>query len=422
MGDTAAVTRFPPAATAAPTRAAQPGRQRVWAFLVATALVAGLGTAGCSSGVTAASGIGAGGVQQAAPSAAVSSAVVMVDPGDPDLPTRPDRPITVQVADGRLTDVSVTSEDGQELAGALANGDSRWQSSDELLAFGGSYTVVAQAVDQAGVATTVTRTVKVADPETVSASVGVRDGATVGIGMPVVVRLSESVADRAAVERRLSVTTTPSVDGAWNWISDREVHYRPQNYWTPGTEITVKADLDGVRLGDQQWGEGSIDRTYSIGSSHIYRVNVDTHQMDVIVDGAKVGTLPITTGKAGFLTRNGVKVIMSKETQRRMRSETVDIPRNSSEGYDLEVKWAMRLTNSGEFIHAAPWSVRSQGRANVSHGCTGMSTANAKWLYDLSRVGDVVEYTGSPRPMTLTNGYGDWNDSWADWQAGSALT
>ena len=78
----------------------------------------------------------------------------------------------------------------------------------------------------------------------------------------------------------------------------------------------------------------------------------------------------------------------------------------------------MRVTYSGEFLHAAPWSVGSQGHANVSHGCTGMSTANADWLYNMTHRGDVVEYTGTDRPMTLTNGYGDWNESFAAYKPG----
>ncbi|WP_368737101.1 L,D-transpeptidase family protein, partial [Klebsiella pneumoniae] len=58
---------------------------------------------------------------------------------------------------------------------------------------------------------------------------------------------------------------------------------------------------------------------------------------------------------------------------------------------------------------------------NVSHGCTGMSTANAEWLYNQTLIGDVVEYTGSSKPMTLTNGIGDWNLPFAQYAAGSAL-
>jgi lipoprotein-anchoring transpeptidase ErfK/SrfK len=106
-----------------------------------------------------------------------------------------------------------------------------------------------------------------------------------------------------------------------------------------------------------------------------------------------------------------------------MNSETVGIDRDDPEAYDIDdVEYAMRVTYSGEFIHAAPWSVGSQGNANVSHGCTGMSPADAGWLYDMTRRGDVVEYTGTDRPMTLENGYGDWNASFADWAEGSALS
>jgi lipoprotein-anchoring transpeptidase ErfK/SrfK len=133
-------------------------------------------------------------------------------------------------------------------------------------------------------------------------------------------------------------------------------------------------------------------------------------------------TVPVTTGKRGFVTRSGIKVIIEKDRHQRMNSETIGIDPNGPEGYNIgDVEFAMRLTYTGEFLHAAPWSVADQGHANVSHGCTGMSTANADWLYHMSRLGDVVETTGTTRPMTLTNGYGDWNESFAQYKQGSAL-
>ena len=146
--------------------------------------------------------------------------------------------------------------------------------------------------------------------------------------------------------------------------------------------------------------------------------------MKVFSNGKLLRTIPITTGQQPkFTTRSGIKVIIEKFDSKRMNSETVGIPVDSADGYDIDnVQWAMRVTYSGEFVHAAPWSVGSQGYANVSHGCTGMSTANAGWLYQHSQVGDVVEYTGSNVHMTLDNGYGDWNDSFAAWKAGSALS
>jgi lipoprotein-anchoring transpeptidase ErfK/SrfK len=347
--------------------------------------------------------------------------MILVSPGDPGRPVAPDAPITVTSVDGRLVEVEVRDQDGAALTGALDPSARSWSSTDALLRFGGRYSVTAAAIDESGVRTTTSTEVAVVDPERVSASLGVADGATVGIGMPMIVRLSRAPDDRAAVERRLSVRATPSVQGSWSWVGAREVHWRPRAYWQPGTTVEVRADLEGVRVGQQQWGLGEKSATVRIGRAAVFRVGVDTHRMDVLIDGALVRTIPITTGKPGFITRNGVKVIMSKERSRRMRSETVGIAEASREGYDLEVEYAMRLTNSGEFIHAAPWSVSSQGRNNVSHGCTGMSTANAAWLYSQARPGDVVEYTGSPRPMTATNGYGDWNVSWSRWTSGSAL-
>jgi lipoprotein-anchoring transpeptidase ErfK/SrfK len=145
--------------------------------------------------------------------------------------------------------------------------------------------------------------------------------------------------------------------------------------------------------------------------------------MRVFRDGKLIRTIPITTGEQPkFTTRSGVKVIVEKYRKKRMNSETVGIPVDSDDGYDLDnVEYAMRVTYSGEFLHAAPWSVGSQGRANVSHGCTGMSTANAGWLYNQTLIGDVVEYVGTSKPMTLTNGIGDWNVPFADYAEGSAL-
>ena len=142
--------------------------------------------------------------------------------------------------------------------------------------------------------------------------------------------------------------------------------------------------------------------------------------MKVFSNGKLLRTIPITTGKEGFTTRSGTKVIIEKFESKRMNSETVGI--TGSEAYDIDnVQCAMRLTYSGEFIHAAPWSVGSQGYANVSHGCTGMSTEQAALaLLDQQR-GDVVEYTGTDRPMAFTNGYGDWNKSFGEYSRGSAL-
>lgn len=148
------------------------------------------------------------------------------------------------------------------------------------------------------------------------------------------------------------------------------------------------------------------------------------HQLTVYKNGEEIKQIPVTTGKPGFETRNGVKVVLAKERFVRMRSTTVGIAEGSSESYDLDVHFATRVTWSGEYVHAAPWSVGSQGYANVSHGCVGMSTANAEWFFDTFRPGDLVEVVNSEGDTMepFGNGFGDWNVTWDKWREGSALT
>ncbi|WP_183094613.1 L,D-transpeptidase [Nocardioides stalactiti] len=335
-----------------------------------------------------------------------------------------DTELSVTADEATLTKVTV-SQPGGELPGAISDDGTRW-TAGELLEPGITYTVksVGEGRDGSTVRSTTSFTTEALslDQQTYP-SVAPLDGETVGIGMPVVVTFDIPVTDKAAFERRMHVTSTPAQTGTWSWISDTEAHYRPKAYWQAGTEVSVDLDINGVDAGNGIYGQEDRALDFSIGDAHVYKVNAQTYQMKVYSNGDLLRTIPITTGKEGFTTRSGIKVIMEKFDVRRMNSETVGIPAGSAEAYDIDdVQWAMRLTYSGEFIHAAPWSVGSQGYANVSHGCTGMSTENAGWLYGMSLRGDVVEYTGTDRPMEPGNGYSDWNDSWAEFKAGSALS
>ena len=241
-------------------------------------------------------------------------------------------------------------------------------------------------------------------------SVAPLDGETVGVGMPVIVSFDVAVKDKATIEKRLRSPHTPKQPGAWHWLSDHEAHWRPKSYWRAGTDVSVDVDINSIPAGGRYLRPGGPPRGVPRRQRQLYKVNAQTHQMQVFSNGQLLRTIPITTGKPGFTTRSGVKVIIEKFREKRMNSETVGIAQNDPEYYDIDdVEYAMRVTYSGEFIHAAPWSVGSQGYANVSHGCTGMSTANAGWLYNITKRGDVVEYTGTDRAMEVTNGYGDWN-------------
>lgn len=318
----------------------------------------------------------------------------------------------------------VTSPAGS-VPGSVAEDGSRW-TADERLEPGAAYTVTTVARDAQGSPvrrTTRFRTQDLSLDQQTYASIAPLDGETVGVGMPVVVSFDVPVTDRAAFEEHMEVESTPAQPGTWHWISDTEAHWRPRSYWKPGTEVSVDVDVNGVDAGGGVWGQHDREIDFTVGDAHVYKVDARTHQMRVFSNGDLLRTIPITTGKAGFETRNGVKVIIEKHDVKRMNSETVGIPAGSAEAYDIDdVQWAMRLTYSGEFIHAAPWSTGSQGQANVSHGCTGMSTADAAWLYAMTRRGDVVETVGTNGDdMTLTNGYGDWNVPFSEYREGSAL-
>jgi lipoprotein-anchoring transpeptidase ErfK/SrfK len=239
--------------------------------------------------------------------------------------------------------------------------------------------------------------------------------------MPVIVRFTAPVKDRAAVEAALSVDSKKPIVGAWSWVSDEEVHFRPKEYWPAYNTVTVHVDLKGVDAGRGVWGMENRTVKFRTGSSMISVVDVDAHTLTVWRNGQKARVIPVSTGKDGFLTRNGIKVILEKHTLKIMDARTIGIYPGDPEYYRLEVPYAMRVTWSGEFVHSAPWSVGSQGRDNVSHGCVGMAPSNAIWLFNLSTVGDIVKVTGSPRTLEAGNGYTDWNVSWAKWLQGSAL-
>jgi lipoprotein-anchoring transpeptidase ErfK/SrfK len=325
------------------------------------------------------------------------------------------------VADsGRLVRVRVTGA-GERLAGRLADDGRSWESTGPL-APATRYRVVADAVDDAGAPTRRRSTFTTLRPRAeLRAAVMPLDGETVGVGLPIGVWFNEPVADRAAVERRLEVTSSKPVSGAWHWFTDTEVHYRPRDYWPSGARVTLKARLAGTDAGDGVWGVADRTIRFRIGERRVSVVDVRAHRMKVVSGGRTLRVMPVSTGRDQYPTTNGIHFVIEKNRVELMDSSTIGIPRNSPGGYYKAVAWSVRISNSGEFVHAAPWSTGSQGRDNVSHGCVNLSTANAAWYYGLTRRGDVVEVKGSPRRPGDSFGVADWNMSWRAWLAGSAL-
>ncbi|NUU20607.1 MAG: L,D-transpeptidase family protein [Streptomycetaceae bacterium] len=357
----------------------------------------------------------------------VSTARFTMTPLDGSGTVAPESVVTVGSGGGVLSGVSLTAADGTVVPGTLSAGGASWHSS-HALRYGTKYTVQATAVDSYGLTASRSSTFTTSTPAALvtAKKVTPEKGATVGVGMPISVEFDQKVTDpaaRAAVEKRLSVTSSTPVEGAWAWVDDKTVRYRPKSYWPAGTKVSFSSDLEGVPMGGGAYGATGQTSDFTVGPALIATVDSGSHQMTVTRDGQVLRTVPVTTGKPGFTTRAGTKVVLGKEEHVLMDGTTVGIAEGSSEGYRLDVYWAARVTWSGEYLHAAPWSVGSQGRANVSHGCVGMSTDNARWFFGVVGVGDVVNVinTGSDKTMERSgNGYGEWNMSFDEWLRNSA--
>lgn len=346
-----------------------------------------------------------------------------VDKGSTDVSVA--TPVTVTVQDGTLDTVRFSTGAGHKIPGRFNASRTRWIAAD-LLEPGTHYLVSAKASNDAGRssrAQTPFQTRSLTLDEQTYPSMTPLDGESVGVGMPVFVQFDIPVKNHAAFERRMHVTATPATVGSWHWVSDQEVHWRPKQYWQSGTQVHVDLNVNGVAAGQGIYGQ--MDRTldFTIGRSVVMQANLRTDQMKVMVDGSLARTIPITGGKPGFETRSGTKLIIEKFESKRMDAATVGIKPGDPEYYNIpRVQYAQRVTFSGEFLHAAPWSTGDQGISNVSHGCVGMSTENGAWLFNLTSRGDPVEVTGTDRGMESGNGWTDWNQPYADYRQASALS
>ncbi len=392
------------------------------------ALVAGLLVVAVAGGATAYTRASSGGP---APRDVAAARPVAAAPADPTVVlvgAQPDGSVpwrgrlVVAVAAGTLTSVTGTDGGGGAVTGELG-ADGRWSSTTALFP-SSAYTLRAQVRDAAGATRTLPLTATTTAPDkTFSVSLAPGDGAAVGVGQALSVRLSTPVTDkasRAALEGRLAVTTTPAVEGAWHWTSSSELRYRGAAFWAAGTKITVSASLDRLQAAPGVWGAGTRTSTFTVGDSLTSVVDTVAHTMTVSRNGQVLRVMRASMGKPEFATRNGTFVVLEKFADKVMDSSTVDLPPGTPP-YKTAVKDAVRITNSGTFTHGAPWSIASQGVANVSHGCINLSPDDAHWYFLQVKRGDVVTVVNSTTGPVLSDaGSQDWNMSFATWKAGSA--
>ena len=400
--------------------ATRPRRIRSWipALLLVPAMV--LGVAGCSGGP--APETIARIVDKGTPYADLLIPKLTASVKDGAVGVAVDQPVTVSAEDGVLGAVTMTNAAGEQVAGRLSPDGLTW-STTEPLGYNKRYTIDARSVGLGG---QTNRQMKFETHSPANLTMPYLlpgDGETVGIGQPVAIRFDENIPDRVAAERAIKVTTDPPVEGAFYWLNNREVRWRPKNYWKPGTTVEVKVNTYGVDLGDGLFGQDNVSTRFTIGDAVIATADDDTKVLTVRVNGEIVKTMPISMGKNSTPTNNGTYIIGDRFSHLVMDSSTYGVPVNSPNGYRTEVDFATQMSYSGIYVHAAPWSVGSQGYDNVSHGCLNVSTGNAQWFFNNTKRGDIVEVintVGSTLPGT--DGLGDWNIPWEQWRAGNAAT
>lgn len=338
----------------------------------------------------------------------------------------PVNPVTLTVAGGTIVAATLTGADGTAVKTELSDDKRSWRTA-EPLGYGKKYTIKAEAEGTTGT-NTLTRMFTTLRPETLTMpyfNKGNANGGVVGVAQPVGVKFDEPIADRAAAERAIKVTTEPAVEGAFYWISPTEVRWRPEHFWKPGTKVSVEVKDYGVNLGNRIYGQQDIATSFTIGDEFLAVADDNTKQIQVFVSGELVRTMPTSMGMDNpkLLTNNGYYVVGDRNESMIMDSSTFGLPTWAPMGYRTKVQWATQISYSGIYIHAAPWSVWAQGKRNTSHGCLNVSPENGKWFLEHSKRGDPVLVKNTKGAMLPGNdGLGDWNVPWSVWKAGNRGT
>nr|WP_156096416.1 Ig-like domain-containing protein [Amycolatopsis jejuensis] len=374
----------------------------------------------CSGGSSVNAGGTTGGGPTEAPSATAKPASVALTPAAGAGDVAPGEPAKVSVTNGTIGSVTLANSDGKQVQGQPSADKKSWSTTEDL-GYGKTYNWSGQATGEDGKPVQISGSFTTVKPRRqMQGSLNVGDDQEYGIAMPIALTFPSAVKDKAAVERALSVETTPKTEGSWAWLNgDTSVHWRPKEYYQPNTKVTVTANLYGVSMGDGTYGKQDVSAKFTIGRSQIVKGNTQEHTMQVIRDGQQVMDFPVSYGldsDPGRVTHSGVHVVMSKHATYSMSNPRYNYT-------DVNVPWAVRISNNGEFIHGLAASIWAQGKKNISHGCLNLSPKNAKTYYDSVLPGDPVEITGSTQQLGSKDGdYNDWTYDWAAWTKLSALS
>jgi len=221
------------------------------------------------------------------------------------------------------------------------------------------------------------------------------NGAKVGAAKPIYINFQRPITNKALAQSAVHISSVPPVPGRFYWVSDTQLRWRPQDFWPAGTVVNIDA--------------GGYKSSFTVPEQLVATVDNAKHEMYIHRNGKLEKTFPVSLGKKGYETKNGTYYVLEKFEEIVMDSSTYGVPVDSPEGYKLKVQDAVRIDNSGIFVHSAPWSTGAQGNSNVSHGCINLSPANAQWFFDNFGSGD---------PIVIKNSVGlyDQPDGASDWQ------
>lgn len=337
----------------------------------------------------------------------------------------PTDPIGVDVTNGWLQRVMLTNPEGKPVAGAIS-GDRTSFTTTEPLGYGVQYTWVGSAVGRDGKSVPLAGGFTTVNPQTqVNGQFQLADGQVVGIAAPIILQFDAAIGDDAkpGVERALTVTTTPPVEGSWAWLPDEvggsRVHWRTRDYYPAGTKVHAAATMYGVPFGEGAFGAQDVTLDFEIGRRQVVKAEASSHRIQVITDEGVILDLPCSYGEADLprnITRSGVHVVTEKYEDFYMS--------NPAAGYsNAHERYAVRISNNGEFIHANPSTTGVQGSSNVTNGCINLSTDNAQQYFNTAIYGDPVEVTGTSIELSYSDGdIWDWAVDWDQWTAMSALS
>jgi lipoprotein-anchoring transpeptidase ErfK/SrfK len=377
---------------------------------------------GASPSAAASGAVPESGVAESGQSGGTSAVSLSVTPatGKKDVPVSAE--IGFKVSGGKVTTVALKDSAGKAVSGELRDDGSAWVPSKPLKT-NKKYEATVTAVDPAGATKTASTSFTTMGKPARETGTGLYlfDDRTYGVAMPVVVEFSPGIKkkDRAAVQKRMFVKTSPAQPGTWYWTSSgTQAYYRAPNYWKTGTELSVRIAVGGLPTGGGRHGDQDRGATAKIGRSFIMKVDNKTKKMTVVQEGKTVRTLPVSLGKKSTPSSSGTMVIMEKKAST-VFDTTAEL--GPDEGYRTNIEYAQRITWSGQYVHSAPWSVGAQGRRNVSHGCVNVSPSNARWLFDKTLIGDPITVRGTEDKLDVGNGWTAWDMSWKEFIKGSAL-